>query len=211
MHGITAARTAGGPGFDVALTSSDPEIRRGVTRRTPTNGVQFGSTPLYPVWHASRNGPRMANNQTTTMTVEDQNNGIEVTADIQCLLNDLNIDALIASLENAPEPQPAASPAVIPDDRSPRRFTPNELAADLKVTMPNVTDLAVVDISETGVLIETRQRLNPGTPADILVHLDGKRHTTRATVIRSNLHAIKPVVYRAALRFEKGLPIEARP
>ena len=166
------------------------------------------------IWYGTSLAVRlgMANTQTAVMTVEDQGNGMDGTPDMLCFLNDLNIDALIASLENAPEPQPAASPAVISDERAPRRFTPDELAADLKVTMPNVTDLAVVDISETGILIETRQRLNPGTPADLVVHLNGKRHATRATVIRSNLHAIKSgVIYRAALRFDKGLPIEARP
>jgi len=154
----------------------------------------------------------MATNQSATMTAEEQGDGIEGTPDMLCLLSDLNIDALIASLENTLEPQPATSPEVVPDEhRSPRRFTPDELAPDLKVTMPNVFDLAVIDISETGTLIETRQRLSPGMPADLVVHLNGKRHATRATVIRSNLHAIKSgVVYRAALRFEKGLPIEAR-
>ena len=74
-----------------------------------------------------------------------------------------------------------------------------------------MTDSHCVDLSER-VLIETRQRLNPGTPGDIVVLLNGKRYVTRATVIRSNLHGIKSgVVYRAALRFEKGLPIEALP
>lgn len=155
----------------------------------------------------------MANNQLATMeAIEDQGTSTDA-PDIMCLLSDLNIDALIASLEDAPEPESATSHAAIPDEgRAPRRFTPSELATDLKVTMPNVTDLAVLDISETGILIETRTRLNPGTPGDIVVHLNAKRHVTRATVIRSNLHAIKSrVVYRAALRFEKGLPIEARP
>jgi PilZ domain-containing protein len=156
----------------------------------------------------------MANDQAAKMTVEDQGNGMANTPDMLCLLNDLNIDALIASLENAPEPQPATAPSAVASDerRAARRLTPNELAADLKLTMPNVTDLALVNISETGVLIETRKRLNPGTPTDLFVFLNGKRHATRATVVRSNLHAIKSgVVYRAALRFEKGLPIEALP
>lgn len=211
MPGITEARIAGGPGFDVALTSWEPETRREALQLTQ----YIVSTEDYDhyMWYGTplATGPSMANTQTATMTVEEQGNSIDA-PDILCLLNDLNIDALIASLENAPEPESATSHAVSPDDRSPRRFTPDELAADLKVTMPNVTDLAVLDISETGILIETRTRLNPGTPGDIVVHLNGKRHATRATVIRSNLHAIKSgVIYRAALRFEKGLPIEARP
>ena len=179
------------------------------------SGVKFDLRPyvLYGTPLATR--PGMADNQTAAITVEDQGTSVDA-PDILCLLSDLNFDALIASLENAPETESAAPPsAVVPDEPQTtprRRFTPDELPADLKVTMPNVTDLAVIDISETGVLIETRKRLNPGTPADISVHLNGMRNTTRATVIRSNLHAIKSgVVYRAALRFEKGLPIEARP
>jgi len=159
-------------------------------------------------------GLGMADKLTASMTIEDERNGINGTSDMLCLLNDLNIDALIASLEDAPEVEaPTPSAAVTADERRvARRWTPSELGADLKLTMPNVTDLALVNISETGVLIETRQRLNPGTPTDLFVHLNGKRHATRATVVRSNLHAIKSgVVYRAALRFEKGLPIEARP
>lgn len=212
MRGITGAMTTGGPGFDVALTSWGPETRRGVSRWTPLIVASSAADPYIRYGTPLAARPGMANNQTATMTVEEQGNSIDA-PDILCLLNDLNIDALIASLENDLEPQSATEHAAIANDpRSPRRFTPTELAADLKVTMPNVTDLVVLDISETGILIETRTRLNPGTPGDIVVFLNGKRNLTRATVIRSNLHAIKSgVVYRAALRFEKGLPIEARP
>jgi len=156
----------------------------------------------------------MANNPTAKVTVVSQGDRGDSAPDILCLLNDLNFDALIAGLEESPEPQAATlPPAVTPDDRrAARRLTPSELAADLKLTMPNVSDLALVNISETGVLIETRKRLNPGTPTDLFVFLNGERHARRATVVRSNLHAIKSgVVYRAALRFDKELPIEALP
>ena len=177
------------------------------------NGVQVDLRPYVLYGTPLAQWPCMANNQTATMTADDQDKSVDA-PDILCLLNDLNIDALIATLENAPGPEPAATPPAVSGDerRCARRWTPNELAADLKLTMPNVTDLALVNISETGVLIETRKRLNPGTPTDLFVFLNGKRHATRASVVRSNLHAIKSgVVYRAALRFEKGLPIEALP
>ncbi|MBI3047193.1 MAG: PilZ domain-containing protein [Acidobacteria bacterium] len=135
--------------------------------------------------------------------------------EIQNLLADLNIDSLIASLEGEPQ---AASPApVVARPRaaeSERRAAPRhaceELPTDVRLTIPGAADVAIVNISETGALIETSRRLSPGTTADLFVRLNGRRHALRATTVRSALHSIQSgVVYRTALQFEQRLPLEA--
>lgn len=145
----------------------------------------------------------------------------EITSDdIQTLLADLNIDSLIASLDGGPaEPQPETAPVVASKEihvgderRAARRMAPSELSGDIRLTIPGVSDILMVNISETGALIETSRRLSPGTAADLFVRLNGKRHMVRAKTVRSTLHAINSggaVVYRTALQFEQRLPLEA--
>ena len=74
-------------------------------------------------------------------------------------------------------------------------------------------DVAMVNISETGVLLETNRYLKPGSAADLFVRLAQRRHTVRARIVRSVLHSIKSksgVIYRAALHFDKPLPIHKK-
>jgi hypothetical protein len=136
--------------------------------------------------------------------------------DIQVLLGDLNLDALIAGLEI--EPEPATPPASASADRlgvqkederrGAKRLTATDLGRDVRLTIPGASETALVNISETGVLVETTRRLCPGKTADVFVRFDGERRPMRVTIIRSTLHSLVPVpVYRTALHFDRILPL----
>lgn len=144
-------------------------------------------------------------------------------SDIPPRLADLNIDGLLARLE-AEAAQPASAPpaasSAVPATSSPksderrtaRRRERHELSGDIRLTIPGVSNILMVNISETGVLIETSRRLSPGMTADLFVRLNGTRHAMRATTVRSTFHAIRSkseVVYRTALQFDRLLPLDA--
>lgn len=65
----------------------------------------------------------------------------------------------------------------------------------------------VLDISGCGALLETRRRLSPGTVIELQWQADGRRHLTRAEVLRCEVAAVLPdaIVYRGAVRFEHDL------
>lgn len=175
---------------------------------------------IHYIWYGTplALAPRMTKDQAPPKTPGEKD---EISpSEIQALLADLNIDSLIASLDGSPAPPSAASaPAATPatpaehgeERRAARRLEPSELSGDIRLTIPGVSDILMVNISETGALIETSRRLSPGTAADLFVRLNGKRHTVRAKTVRSTLHAISggAVVYRTALQFEKRLALEA--
>lgn len=137
--------------------------------------------------------------------------------DIRCLLNDLNFDALIAELEADSNLQPtpnrrAAEQAVerTEERRKAPRLTVSELGMEVRLTIPGTSDLRLVNISETGVLIETSRRLCPGKVADVFLRINGQRRPMRATIVRSTIHSIRPEpVYRTALHFEQPLSLQA--
>ena len=164
----------------------------------------------------------------STHTEPEPGGVIDLTADadirdVEVLLNDLNLDALFAGLEPepAPEPEPqaavpaaAAEPAVETDDaggaerRKAQRLTAQDLGRDVRLTIPGAAQTALVNISETGVLVETTRRLCPGKTTDVFVRLNGERQPMRVTIIRSTLYSLVPVpVYRTALHFDKVLSL----
>lgn len=128
---------------------------------------------------------------------------------------------MLATLESPIDtnPAPPLSPRVWtprgqPEDRrGARRMDRDELSGDIRLTIPGFSKIVMVNISETGALIETSRPLNPGMMASLFVRLNGQRHALRVTTVRSRLHAITPksgVVYRTALHFDRRLPLEAR-
>jgi hypothetical protein len=137
------------------------------------------------------------------------------------LLDDLNLDDLLAGLEedspeqDAPAPQATSTRRLSAneddDRRAARRLTPSELTTEVRLTIPGASQTALVNVSETGVLLETTRRLCPGKAADLFVRLNGQRQRMRATVVRSTLYSIKPTpIYRAALRFDTVLALQSR-
>ena len=135
--------------------------------------------------------------------------------DVHCMLDDLNLDALFAAFEPEPEAPPADTKAAEESSassgaerRQAQRLTATDLGREVRLTIPGAAQTALVNISETGVLVETTRRLCPGKTTDVFVRLNGERRPMRVTIIRSTLHSLVPVpIYRTALHFDKILPL----
>jgi hypothetical protein len=162
----------------------------------------------------------------------DKSNVITVD-DMQALVTELNIDSLMASLDSDPadtaaptegstvtpesrgEAPPTDAPtgqAVAGERRSARRFQACDISGEIRLTIPGCSDTQIINISGSGVLVETDRQLRPDTLTDLFVRLNGTRHAVKARAIRSTVHAVRPqvgIVYRTALHFNKQLPLEA--
>lgn len=146
-------------------------------------------------------------------------------------LPEASLDDLIAGLEAAwqtPAPAPAVSdepasgpvPAeepVVPialaepqpkERRAATRREPHEFKVELRLAVAGFP-MRLVNLSSTGLLAETSQRLCPGRTVDVFLRYGGVRKVLRATVIRSSMHAVAPTpVFRAALQFEDTLALQ---
>jgi hypothetical protein len=129
---------------------------------------------------------------------------------------DGSLDDLFAGLEksskpNTPEPT-RAPPADAPSVRVERRRAPRREAHEFKTEMRLAVagfPMKLVNLSSTGLLAETSQRLCPGRTVDVFLRYGGVRRVLRATVIRSSMHAVAPTpVFRAALQFEDTLSLQ---
>lgn len=143
--------------------------------------------------------------------------GFLTATEILALLLQLDVDATIAALNGAPGLASAPSDLVaVPtgqrhERRSGRRLEPQQLVRDLRLTIPGVPRVRLVNISETGVLVETSSHASLGKTVELFVWFGGRGQRVRARTVRSNLSTIKPgsgVVYRTALRFEHRLSLE---
>ena len=108
---------------------------------------------------------------------------------------------------HAPVVQPSANDIDIPatERRLAARLSNVEIGDDVQVSLPRAARTVLVNVSDTGVLIETNCQLFPGRTTDVFVKVRGERQALRATVVRSSLHSLTPdaVVYRSALHFER--------
>ena len=108
---------------------------------------------------------------------------------------------------HAPVVQPPANDIDIPatERRLAARLSNVEIGDDVQVSLPRAARTVLVNVSDTGVLIETNCQLFPGRTTDVFVKVRGERQALRATVVRSSLHSLTPdaVVYRSALHFER--------
>ena len=108
---------------------------------------------------------------------------------------------------SAPAAQPPADDVDIPstERRLAARLLQSEVGDDVQVSLPRAARTVLVNVSDTGVLIETNCQLFPGRTTDVFVKLCGERQALRATVVRSSLHSLTPeaAVYRSALHFER--------
>jgi len=146
------------------------------------------------------------------------------------LPEEASLDDLIAGLEatwqtatpsKAAAPEPAAPPVEAPPPLSPmppppqrqerrgaERREPHEFKAELRLAVAGFP-MRLVNLSATGLLAETNQRLCPGRTVDVFLRYGGVRKVLRATVIRSSMHAVAPnPVFRAALQFEDTLALQ---
>ncbi len=145
------------------------------------------------------------------------------------LPKEASLDDLIAGLEAtwqtpaapkspapaAPEPTPPPPAVEEPppppqrvERRGAERREPHEFKAELRLAVAGFP-MKLVNLSSTGLLAETNQRLCPGRTVDVFLRYGGVRKVLRATVIRSSMHAVAPnPVFRAALQFEDTLALQ---
>jgi hypothetical protein len=114
--------------------------------------------------------------------------------------------------ETPPAPAPAQEPTPPPPQRLERRGAerrePHEFKVELRLAVAGFP-MRLVNLSSTGLLAETNQRLCPGRTVDVFLRYGGVRKVLRATVIRSSMHAVAPnPVFRAALQFEDTLALQ---
>jgi hypothetical protein len=118
----------------------------------------------------------------------------------------------------APPPEPASEQAADVADapaasgqverRGAVRKEPHEFKSELRLAVAGFP-MRLVNLSSTGLLAETNQRLCPGRTVDVFLRYGGIRRVLRATVIRSTMHAVAPnPVFRAALQFEDVLTLQ---
>ncbi len=123
------------------------------------------------------------------------------------------LDDLFARLEAELSSTPPAEPgAAAADEGGPApaerrvatRRTPEEFAGNLRVTVPGAADARPIDLSETGFLLETSNRLRPGSIVEVFLRFNGVRQVLRATIVRSVVHSLTPKpLFRTAFKFEE--------
>jgi hypothetical protein len=140
------------------------------------------------------------------------------------LPEEASLDDLIAGLEaswqgagakpGAEPPAPSVEEPVTqpPSQRQERRGAerrePHQFKVELRLAVAGFP-MRLVNLSSTGLLAETNQRLCPGRTVDVFLRYGGVRKVLRATVIRSSMHAVAPnPVFRAALQFEDTLALQ---
>ena len=127
---------------------------------------------------------------------------------------------LEASLKDTPSAKVAETPTDPPKEQKPTstpgqverrgavRKEPHEFKSELRLAVAGFP-IRLVNLSSTGLLAETNQRLCPGRTVDVFLRYGGIRRVLRATVIRSTMHAVAPnPVFRAALQFEDVLTLQ---
>jgi hypothetical protein len=94
------------------------------------------------------------------------------------------------------------------DRRASRRVTTTDEHGIVSARVRAGADVAVIDASAEGVLVEGRQRLVPNTALDLQLSTDSLQVTLRGRVIRSMVSRLGASVvwYRGAIRFDRHLP-----
>jgi len=131
-----------------------------------------------------------------------------------------SLEDLFAGLEASFKPNTPAPPATEPTKEEPPpaparperrravRREAHEFKTELRLAVAGFP-MKLVNLSATGLLAETSQRLCPGRTVDVFLRYGGIRRVLRATVIRSSMHAVAPTpVFRAALQFEDVLTLQ---
>jgi hypothetical protein len=116
-------------------------------------------------------------------------------------------EAVQPAAEEPPKEEAPAIPGRI-ERRGAVRKEPHEFKSELRLAVAGFP-MRLVNLSSTGLLAETNQRLCPGRTVDVFLRYGGIRRVLRATVIRSTMHAVAPnPVFRAALQFEDVLKLQ---
>jgi PilZ domain-containing protein len=119
----------------------------------------------------------------------------------------LKTDAPGPSAHDTKREEAPSVPARAERRRAVRREA-HEFKTELRLAVAGFP-MKLVNLSATGLLAETSQRLCPGRTVDVFLRYGGIRRVLRATVIRSSMHAVAPTpVFRAALQFEDMLTLQ---
>ena len=92
----------------------------------------------------------------------------------------------------------------IAERRAMHRFPP-PAAVNLTATMRPGCQLALIDVTERGALVEAPRPLRPGATIQLLVTADDVRHAITAKVLRCAVAVLDPaggVTYRGGLVFD---------
>ena len=132
-------------------------------------------------------------------------------AGLEASLKETPVATAPQSSEPAPEPPKEETSHAAPSQverRGAVRKEPHEFKSELRLAVAGFP-MRLVNLSSTGLLAETNQRLCPGRTVDVFLRYGGIRRVLRATVIRSTMHAVAPnPVFRAALQFEDVLTLQ---
>jgi len=104
----------------------------------------------------------------------------------------------------------------LPERRRAARRCPARDEALSQLRLRIGPQLAVVNVGDTGALVEGAARLGPGARVDVHVITRHGRVLVRTTVTRARVCAVRAdaITFQAALRFDGPIdarPIEARP
>jgi hypothetical protein len=140
--------------------------------------------------------------------------------DLNALLVEVDLEKLVLDLKDIPssnEDDETTASVVVTDiapveRRSAIRLSGSEVGDSVQVSLPRAAKTGLVNVSESGVLIETNCQLFPGRTTDVFVKLKGERLALRATVVRSSIHALTSdgLIYRSALHFEQIIALAER-
>ena len=89
-------------------------------------------------------------------------------------------------VEASPPPSPPPPPPERVERRGAERKEPHEFKVELRLAVAGFP-MRLVNLSSTGLLAETNQRLCPGRTVDVFLRYGGVRKVLRATVIRSSM------------------------
>jgi hypothetical protein len=147
----------------------------------------------------------------------------EATLDLNALMVEVDLEKLVIDLKDIPssnededDTPPGGSAGVSEAAKMERRMairlSSHEVGDNVQVSLPRAAKTGLVNVSESGVLIETNCQLFPGRTTDVFVKLRGERLALRATVVRCSIHALTSdgLIYRSALQFERVIDLAER-
>jgi hypothetical protein len=101
-----------------------------------------------------------------------------------------------------------ATALAFPERRRFVRVAIDELSSRVDIVLPDNAEVRLVNISRSGLLIETPARLCPGHALALLVRSEHLREKMRARVLRSTVQRLQPTsMFRVALHLAQPLEL----